>query len=159
MELDSFTSNQYMENKALVAASKADIRIDDISHMPANKVLFIQQLTAEPPIRPMLVPGLSSIQEVIEFYKPSSQAILNNFKGEKCEETLHFESMADFSPFMQADKIACIKKVELIKMEARKLAERLKVSVLFKSLMASPEEHRAFTQRLRSAIIKDKKAN
>ena len=67
-----------------------------ISEIQQNRTLMIQKLTADPPVKPQVVQGLTKIDDVFDHYKPNIAVEFQDSEGVTREETLKFGNLADF---------------------------------------------------------------
>jgi hypothetical protein len=67
-----------------------------MAELPQNRTLMVEKLTKDPPIKPEVVEGLKSIDEVFEHYAPTVDMAFSDSDGGTRNETLHFKNLADF---------------------------------------------------------------
>jgi len=67
-----------------------------ISEIPQNRTLMVEKLTADPPFKPEIVKGLTSIDDVFNHFSPSVDVEFEDAEGQSKEEKLAFKSLADF---------------------------------------------------------------
>jgi hypothetical protein len=67
-----------------------------ILEIPQNRTLLCESLTAEPPVRPEIVDGLKTIDNVFEHFSPKVNLEFENSGGVSKEETLSFKGLSDF---------------------------------------------------------------
>lgn len=88
-----------------------DVRIDPseaVASIPQNRSLIVEHLTAEDPVNPQAINGLSTIEEVFSHFAPTVDIEFEDDEGRKIIENFKFNSIADFgvknmtenSPFM-----------------------------------------------------------
>jgi hypothetical protein len=61
-----------------------------------NKTLFIQKLTANDPVRPEIVEGLQTVEEVFEHYQPDCDVELEREDGSSVKDNFKFRGLGDF---------------------------------------------------------------
>ena len=61
-----------------------------IAEIPQNRTLFAQKLTAEDPVKPELVEGLTTVEKVFEHYKPEIKVDFEDADGSIKMENLKF---------------------------------------------------------------------
>ena len=77
-----------------------EVKIDaaeGIANLPDNRSLVVEQLTAEEPISPEAVPGLSTIEAVFAHFQPNVDVEFESEDGQPVKENLRFSNVADFS--------------------------------------------------------------
>ena len=78
-------------NEVKVSAS------DAIANIPENRSLIVEQLTADEPVTPEAVKGLSTIEEVFGHFSPNIDIEFENEEGQPVKENFSFKTVADFS--------------------------------------------------------------
>jgi hypothetical protein len=64
--------------------------------IPQNRTLLIEKFTDNDPIKPELVQGLQTIDDVFENFKPEKEVDFVNEQGASSKETLRFSGLQDF---------------------------------------------------------------
>jgi hypothetical protein len=77
-----------MEVKGDASEAFADI--------PQNRTLLIEKFTDNDPIKPELVQGLQTIDDVFDHFKPEKEVEFVNEQGASAKETLRFGGLQDF---------------------------------------------------------------
>jgi hypothetical protein len=67
-----------------------------IADIPQNRTLIAQKLTADDPIKPELVEGLTTVEKVFEHFKPHVNIDFEDAQGAMKKETLSFANLGDF---------------------------------------------------------------
>jgi hypothetical protein len=67
-----------------------------ILEIPQNRTLLCEKLTADAPIKPAIVEGLKTIDDVFEHFSPKVNLEFENTDGAAREETLSFKGLSDF---------------------------------------------------------------
>ena len=67
-----------------------------ILEIPQNRTLLCEQLTADAPIKPVMVDGLKTIDDIFERFSPKVDLEFETSDGVIREETLSFKGLADF---------------------------------------------------------------
>lgn len=70
--------------------------LEAIANIPENRSLIVEQLTADEPVSPEAVKGLSTIEEVFAHFSPNIDVEFENEQGEPVKENFKFASVADF---------------------------------------------------------------
>src|ERR1044072_3852321 len=71
----------------------ANEAIIEISH---NRTLFAEKLTQQTPVKPEIVQGLTSVEDVFENYKPAVPVTFHDAEGRTVPEMLRFHNLGDF---------------------------------------------------------------
>lgn len=64
--------------------------------IPQNRTLLIEKFTDGDPIKPELVQGLQTIDDVFDHFKPEKEVEFVNEQGAGSKETLRFSGLQDF---------------------------------------------------------------
>ena len=67
-----------------------------ILEIQQNRTLLLEKLTANAPVKPQIVEGLTTIDEVFEHFSPKIDVEFENTEGVSKQETLRFKGLADF---------------------------------------------------------------
>lgn len=119
-------------NEVQIDASEA------FADIPQNRTLFAEKMTKDAPIKPEVVHGLQTIQDVFDKFKPQVEVAFETEQGTEQKETLSFSNVGDFSlkgitaqsHFLQSN---AIKKDEYLK-----IIKQLKSNKILKSALADP---------------------
>lgn len=127
----------------------ANEAIVEISH---NRTLFAEKLTQQTPVKPEIVQGLTTVEEVFENYKPSVNILFHDAEGRTVPESLEFHTLGDFgikgvtaqSPFL--NNLAAEKEQYL------KIMKHLKTNKVLKSALADPAARQALLTSIKSLL-------
>src|SRR5690606_40760867 len=67
-----------------------------IQEIPKNRTLLVEKLTDSQPIKPEVVKGLKTIEDVFEHFKPEIDVDFEDEDGVSKKETLSFKHLGDF---------------------------------------------------------------
>src|SRR5579862_8727494 len=67
-----------------------------ILEIAQNRTLMAEKLTKDAPVKPVIVQGLQSVEQVFENYKPEVSVDFQDADGATKKETLHFSNLGDF---------------------------------------------------------------
>lgn len=127
----------------------ANEAIVEISH---NRTLFAEKLTQQTPVKPEIVQGLTTVEDVFENYKPSVNMLFHDAEGRTVPENLEFHNLGDFgikgitaqSPFL--NNLAAEKEQYL------KIMKHLKTNKVLKSALADPAARQALLASVKSLL-------
>jgi len=117
-----------------------------------NKTLFIQKLTDNEPLKPEKVEGLKNVEEVFQHYKPKVRVAMEKQDGSAVNETLHFETLGDFSPKKLISQSAYLRKLNLQREIYSNIIKQLKTNKTLKTTLDSAETKQAFIEALKSIV-------
>lgn len=129
-------------NERKVDASEAFV---DIS---PNKTLFIQQLTDNDPVKPEIVEGLKTEDEVFRHFKPSVGVSFENNDGSVKDETLRFEHLGDFSVKSLVQQSDTLRNLKVESDMYLNIIRQLKTNKTLKATLENPETRQAFAAAL-----------
>jgi len=117
---------------------------ESISEIPLNRTLLVEQLTAEAPVKPELVYGLKTIEEVFEHYKPATEVEYEKEDGSVTVETLQFRSLGDFGKrgiIAQSDHL---QELNIQADDFQKIVRNLKSNKILKTVLDNTETKSAY---------------
>jgi hypothetical protein len=115
-----------------------------------NKTLFIQKLTNEAPIKPELVEGLQTVEEVFEHFKPACDVDLDKEDGSTVKENFQFGGLGDFDTKNLTNQSAYLKNLSLENDAYLKIIKQLKTNKSLKNVIENPETKAAFVNALKA---------
>ena len=115
-----------------------------------NKTLFVQKLTNEPPIKPELVEGLQTVEQVFEHFKPNCDVDLDKEDGSTTKENFQFSGLGDFDTKNLINQSAYLKNLSLENDAYLKIIKQLKTNKSLKNVIENPETKAAFVNALRA---------
>jgi len=115
-----------------------------------NKTLFIQKLTSEDPIKPEIVEGLQTVEQVFEFFKPNCDVELEKEDGSTMKENFRFSGLGDFDVKNVTNQSAYLKSLSLENDAYLKIIKQLKSNKTLKNVIENPETKAAFINALKA---------
>jgi hypothetical protein len=129
-----------------------------MSELPQNRTLMVEQLTKEPPIKPEIVGGLKTIDEVFEHFSPDVEMEFHDGEGGSRKETLHFKNLSDFSVKGITNQSEFLKSLTAKKEQNQKIIKQLKTNKLLQKALENEEYKTALLNAI-NALIKELKDN
>ncbi len=117
-----------------------------------NKTLLIQKLTNDQPLKPEVVTGLKSIDDVFEHYKPEIEVEFEDAEGIETKETLKFSHLGNFGKKGIIDQSQYLNALNTEKDQYLKVIKQLKSNKILKSALADPEAKEALLKSIQSLI-------
>lgn len=114
-----------------------------ILEIPQNRTLMIEKLTAEPPVKPEIVEGLTCIDDVFNHYRPALGIEFGDAEGKAKEEKLSFHNLADFGTKGIVAQSSILKDLTIQKEQYFKIIKQLKSNNLLRKALANPETKQA----------------
>jgi hypothetical protein len=115
-----------------------------------NKTLFIQKLTKEAPIKPEIVEGLQTVEQVFEYFKPNCDVELNKEDGSTMKENFRFSGLGDFDTKNLTNQSAYLRNLNLENDAYLKIIKQLKMNKSLKNVIENPETKVAFVNALKA---------
>lgn len=125
---------------------------EGIADIPMNKTLMLEKLTSNDPIKPQLVEGLKTIDEVFTHFKPNTEVEFQKEDGSAQSEKLNFANLGEFGAKGITNQSTFLKDLELKKNEYAKVIKQLKSNKALKTVLENPETKAAFLQALQSMV-------
>jgi hypothetical protein len=132
-----------------------EVRIDAseaIAAIPENRTLLVEKLTAEEPINPEVVTGLTSIEEVFAHYQPQIDMSFQNEDGQAVNEHFHFAHVGDFAVKNLTAQSPFLKKTSTEKEFYETLIKQLRSNKILQRALENPELKQAFIDSLLSIV-------
>ncbi|WP_103070907.1 hypothetical protein [Aquimarina sediminis] len=117
-----------------------------------NKTLLIQKLTQDQPLKPKVVTGLKSIDDVFENYQPEVEVEFEDADGVESKETLKFSHLGNFGKKGIIDQSAYLNNLNTEKDQYLKVIKQLKSNKILKTALADPEAKEALLKSIQSLI-------
>lgn len=132
-----------------------EVKVDaseSIAAIPENRTLIVEQLTADEPINPEVIEGLTSIDQVFAHYKPQVDIELENSEGQSINETLHFNSVGDFSVKNMTAQSSFLGQLSTEKDFYENLKKQLRSNKVLQKALENPESKKAFLEVLKGVM-------
>ena len=123
-----------------------------IADIPQNRTLITQKLTADNPIKPELVEGLTTVEKVFEHFKPHVNIDFEDAQGAMKKETLSFANLGDFGIKGITAQSSFLTGLETEKDQLQKIVKQLKSNKVLKAALEDPEAKAALLSTLQGLI-------
>jgi hypothetical protein len=133
-------------NEIKVDASEA------IADIPKNRTLLVEKLTAEEPVNPEVVTGLTTVGQVFTHFKPQLEVEFQNEEGQPVKETFHFNSVGDFSVKNMTETSSFLNKTKSAKDFYGNLTKYLRTNKVLHRALENPESKQALVATLQSLL-------
>ena len=115
-----------------------------------NKTLFIQKLTNEDPIRPEIIEGLQTVEQVFEHFQPNCDVDLDKEDGSSTKENFKFAGLGDFDVKNLTNQSSYLKNLSLENDAYLKIIKQLKTNKTLKNVIEDPATRSAFVNALKA---------
>ncbi|MEI2758711.1 MAG: hypothetical protein V9G42_04650 [Bacteroidia bacterium] len=123
---------------------------EGIADIPMNRTLMLEKLTADDPIKPKIVEGLKTVDEVFANFKPQVEVEFQKEDGAFQSEKLNFANLGDFGAKGITNQSGFLKDMEQKKNEFAKIIKQLKSNKALKTVLENPETKASFMQALQA---------
>lgn len=110
-----------------------------MSEIAQNRTLMVEKLTDEAPFKPEIVKGLTSVDDVFNHYQPTVDVEFEDAEGVGKEETLSFNSLADFGVKGITAQSEFLKDLTGQKEQFLKIIKQLKSNKLLRKALENKE--------------------
>lgn len=125
-----------------------------ISDIPQNRTLMVEKFTAEPPVKPEIVEGLTSIDDVFNHFKPQVDVEFTDSDGTSKEEKLSFNNLADFGTRGIVAQSSYLQDLTVQKDQFFKIIKQLKSNKLLRKALENADTKEAALNAI-YALIKE----
>jgi predicted component of type VI protein secretion system len=129
-----------------------------ISEIQQNRSLLIEKLTADPPVKPEIVSGLTNIDEVFDHYKPHIGIDFQDSEGATRQESLSFGSLADFGVKGITAQSEFLQNLTMQKEQLQKIIKQLKSNKMMRKALENPETKQSLLNSIYAMIREIEKA-
>jgi len=123
-----------------------------IQEIPQNRTLFIEKLTQDQPVKPEVVTGLKTIDEVFEHYAPEVEVEFEDADGVGRKENLNFKNLGDFGAKGITKQSQFLQDLNTEKEQYLKIVKQLKTNKILKTAMDNPEAKVALLESIRALL-------
>jgi hypothetical protein len=143
--------------KKTVITKVLDVETSDaIIEFPQNRTLLAEQLTDEAPVKPEIVKGLRTMDDIFNHYKPNIKTEFEDPDGQTRKENLHFSNLRDFEKDGLMKNSAFLKELGLKRDSYTKIEKQLRTNKVLRDAISNPESKIALIKSLQ-ALLKELK--
>ena len=117
-----------------------------------NKTLFIQKLTSEDPISPEIVPGLQTVEQVFDYFKPNCDVELDKEDGSTTKENFRFSGLGDFDIKNVTIQSSYLRNLSVENDAYIKTIKQLKTNKSLRNVIENPATRNAFIAALNALV-------
>jgi hypothetical protein len=129
-----------------------------ISEIQQNRTLLVEKLTAEAPVKPEIVQGLTKIDEVFDHFKPQIDVDFQDSEGVSRQEKLNFSSLADFGVKGITAQSEFLQNLTMQKEQLQKIIKQLKSNKMMRKALENAETKQALLNSIYAMIKEIEKA-
>jgi hypothetical protein len=120
--------------------------------IPQNRVLLAEKLTANTPVKPEIVGGLTTVEQVFEHFKPKIDMEFETEEGTTRNESLHFSNLGDFGIKGITSQSNFLGDLTMKSEQYQKIIKQLKTNKLLKQALSNAESKQGLIDSLNSLI-------
>ncbi len=109
------------------------------AEIPQNRTLLCEKLTADDPIKPDIVEGLQTIDDVFEHFKPEIDVDFETSDGVEKKEKLTFSGLSDFGMKGITAQSDFLKDLTIEQEQYQKIIKQLKSNKLLRKTLENPD--------------------
>lgn len=111
--------------------------------IPQNRTLMAEKLTKDAPVKPEVVHGIQTVEQVFEHFKPALSVDFEDENGKTMKESLRFADLSDFGTKGITAQSEFLRENSGKKEEYLKIIKQLKSNKILKAALANPEAKQA----------------
>jgi len=123
-----------------------------VGEISQNRTLMVEKLSADAPVRPEVVEGLKTVEEVFMHFKPQLEVEFQKEDGSGASEKLNFTNLADFGTRGITSQSAFLQDLSMQKDQYLKMVKQLKTNKLLKSVIEDKDAKQAYITALKALI-------
>ncbi len=136
-----------------IGGSEVKLDVNEaISEIPQNKTLIVEKLSADTPVKPEIVTGLKTVEDVFDHFKPKVEVEFENSEGGTVKEEIGFNNLGDFGLKGITNKSVFLKELTHESEQYRKMIKQLKSNKILKSALSDPDAKTALISAMRGLI-------
>lgn len=120
--------------------------------IPQNRTLIAEKLTKDTPVKPEVVHGLQTVEQVFEHFKPSINVDFEDESGRTMKESLRFSDLSDFGTKGITAQSDFLRENAGRKDEYLKIIKQLKSNKILKAALADPQAKQALLDAMHGMI-------
>ena len=120
--------------------------------IPQNRTLMAEKLTKDAPVKPEIVHGLQTVEQVFEHYKPEVAIDFEDADGTTKKETLNFKNLGDFGVKGITEQSEFLKDNASQKEEYLKIIKQLKSNKILKSALSDADAKKALLDAIQGMV-------
>jgi hypothetical protein len=117
-----------------------------------NRTLMAEKLTNDPPVKPVVIHGLQTVEQVFGHYNPSVEVDFEDMEGKSRKESLRFSNLGDFGIKGLTAQSEFLKDYTTQTEEYSKIIKQLKTNKILKSALSDVSAKAALLESIYSMI-------
>ena len=126
--------------------------IEALQEIPQNRTIFVEKLTQNQPLRPEMVKGLKTVDDVFDHYKPTIEIAFEDSDGLEKKTELNFSNLGDFGKKGIVNQSEFLKDLDTEKDQYLKVIKQLKTNKILKAALSDPDAKEALLDTIQNLI-------
>ncbi|WP_158978316.1 hypothetical protein [Cellulophaga sp. L1A9] len=123
-----------------------------LNEIPQNRTLIAGKLTPNTPIKPEVIEGLRTVEDIFEHFRPELKVPFEDKNGGTINETIKFNNLGDFGKKGITNNSVFLKELEIESDQYKKIIKQLKTNKILKSALQDPEAKGALIDTIEALI-------
>ena len=123
-----------------------------ISEIAQNRTLLIEKLTTESPVKPEIVSGMKTLDDLFDHFKPHVEVEFEATDGSVQKENLLFRNLGDFGLKGVTNQSNYLGDLTTEKEQYYKIIKVLKTNKILKSALTNPDAKAALISAIQGLI-------
>ena len=149
----AFMNYEIGGNEVKIDASEA------IADIPSNRTLVIEKLTDEDPVKPEIVGGLETIEDVFKHFKPETEIEFENAEGQPVKENFQFANVGDFNIGNMTVQSDFLNSLDVEGQTYEAMIKQMRSNKVLQRALENPEAKAAFVTALQQLAQELETAN
>ena len=129
-----------------------------LSEIPQNRTLIAGKLTPNTPIKPQVVEGLKTVDDVFEHFQPELKIPFEDAEGGTVNEDIRFNNLGDFGKKGIIGKSDFLQGLEIESVQYQKIIKQLKTNKVLKMALEDADAKESLLATIDALIGEIKEA-
>ncbi len=129
-----------------------------LNDIPQNRTLIAGKLTPNAPVKPEVVEGLRTVEDVFENYEPVIKIPFEDKDGGTVNEELNFRNLGDFGKKGIVNNSVFLKELEIESDQYKKIIKQLKTNKILKAALEDESAKQSLVNTIDALIEEIKNA-
>lgn len=141
-----------MEEYGIGGTMRPDDASEAVALFDQNRTLLVQKLTGDDPVKPEVVHGLQTPEQVFEKFQPQIDCEFEGADGSTVEETINFTNVGDFSTKSLTQRSNFLNDLKVQNDQYLKILKIVKSHKILHSVMGDNDAKTAFIESLKGML-------
>ena len=123
-----------------------------LSPVSLNKTLYVAKLSDDYNPTPEAVPGMESVEDVMEHFKPEVNVMLEDEQGSLSNETFQFRQMGDFSREGLMEQSTLMRDLNRKVLDLKKMDMQFRSNKLLQNALINPEAKQVILEMIQQML-------